>query len=174
MAITKRSISGSEKLVPAKHQQSKRLRCAAIVFNYRHYVAAYPPGRVHRAVPSDPTSTSPIYTRFSGCNRASVIVVSRTLNTNWEEKLTIRRTRRCHTTWRRAQNAVCLNGVGHDGDGPSAASSDASNHNFRTLMLARPVVCLDCWRRRRPGNRVGRPHGGDEKCSTRLSNQTEL
>src|SRR5215471_21633771 len=51
MAITKRSISGSEKSVPAKHQQSKRLRCAAIVFNYRHYVAAYPPGRVHRAVP---------------------------------------------------------------------------------------------------------------------------
>jgi hypothetical protein len=33
MAITKRSISGSEKSVPAKHQQSKRLRCAAIVFN---------------------------------------------------------------------------------------------------------------------------------------------
>ena len=35
---------------PPKDQQSKRLRCAAIVFNYRHYVAAYPPGRVHRAV----------------------------------------------------------------------------------------------------------------------------
>src|SRR5262249_24393088 len=51
MAITKPSISGSEKSVP-KHQQSKRLRCAAIVFSYRHYVAAYPPGRVHRAVPS--------------------------------------------------------------------------------------------------------------------------
>jgi hypothetical protein len=33
MAITKRSISGSEKSAPAKHQQSKRLRCAAIVFN---------------------------------------------------------------------------------------------------------------------------------------------
>src|SRR5262249_27685975 len=48
---------------------------------------------------------------------------------------TIRKTRRCHTpTWRRAQNAVCLNGAGHDGD--VAASSDASNHNFRTLMLA--------------------------------------
>src|SRR6516165_5624441 len=31
MAITKRSISGSEKSVPAKDQQSKRLRCAAIV-----------------------------------------------------------------------------------------------------------------------------------------------
>ena len=50
---------------------------------------------------------------------------------------TIRKTRRCHTpTWRRAQNAVCPNGVGHGGDGPNAASSDASNHNFRTLMLA--------------------------------------
>jgi hypothetical protein len=49
---------------------------------------------------------------------------------------TIRKTRRCHTpTWRRAQNAVCLNGAGHDGDGPNAASSDASNHNFRTLMI---------------------------------------
>ena len=34
MAITKWSISGSEKSVPAKHQQSKRLRCAAIVSNY--------------------------------------------------------------------------------------------------------------------------------------------
>jgi hypothetical protein len=49
MAITKWSISGSEKSVP-KHQQSKRL---TIVFNYRHFVAAYPPGRVHRAVPPD-------------------------------------------------------------------------------------------------------------------------
>jgi hypothetical protein len=38
------------KSVPATHQQSKRLRRAAIVFNYRHYVAAYPPGRVHCAV----------------------------------------------------------------------------------------------------------------------------
>jgi hypothetical protein len=34
-----RSISGSEKSVPAKHQQSKRLRCAAIAFSYRRYVA---------------------------------------------------------------------------------------------------------------------------------------
>src|SRR5215831_4796341 len=50
---------------------------------------------------------------------------------------TIRKTRRCHTpTWRRAQNAVCLNGVSHDDDRPDAASSDASNHTFRTLMLA--------------------------------------
>jgi ABC transporter substrate binding protein len=40
----------------------------------------------------------------------------------------MRKTRRCHTpTWRRAQNAVCPNGVGHDGDGPNAPSSDASN-----------------------------------------------
>jgi len=39
MAITKRSISGSEKSVPAEDQQSKRLRCAAIVPSYGHYVA---------------------------------------------------------------------------------------------------------------------------------------
>src|SRR5215471_9226876 len=51
MAITKWSISGLEKSVPAEDQQSKRLRCAAIVFSYRHYVAAYLAGRVHRAVP---------------------------------------------------------------------------------------------------------------------------
>src|SRR5262245_31684852 len=57
MAITKWSISGSEKSVPAKHQQSKRLRCEAIVFNYRHYVAAHPPGRAHRAVPPDKNPT---------------------------------------------------------------------------------------------------------------------
>src|SRR5262245_12900119 len=76
---------------------------------------------------------------------------------------TIRKTRRHHTpTWRRAQNAVCLNGAGHDSDGPNAASSDASNHNFRTLMIGGPVVCFGYWRRRRPGNRVGRPRGGDE------------
>src|SRR5262249_28093445 len=56
-AITKRSISGSEKSVPAKDQQSKRLRCAAIVPSYRHYVAyAHPPGWVHRA-PCLPTKT---------------------------------------------------------------------------------------------------------------------
>src|SRR5262245_29347059 len=52
MAITKRSISGSEKTVPAKDQQLKQLRCAAIVPSYGPYVAyAHPPGRVHRAVP---------------------------------------------------------------------------------------------------------------------------
>src|SRR5262245_13617218 len=45
MDITKWSISGSEKSVPAKDHQSKRLRCAAIVPSYGHYVAyAYPPG----------------------------------------------------------------------------------------------------------------------------------
>jgi hypothetical protein len=42
MAITKWLISGSEKNAAA---------CAAIAFSYRHYVAAYSPGRVHRAVP---------------------------------------------------------------------------------------------------------------------------
>src|SRR5262249_7956648 len=31
----------------------KGLRRAAIAFSYRRYVAAYPPSRVHRAVPSD-------------------------------------------------------------------------------------------------------------------------
>jgi hypothetical protein len=42
---------------------------------------------------------------------------------------------------RRVQNAVCLNGVGHDGDdNSSAASSDASAHNFLTLMVAGPVA----------------------------------
>jgi hypothetical protein len=63
--------------------------------------------------------------RLSQCHCG---VLYRTLNTNWEEKLsiTIRKTRRCHTpTWRRAQNAVCLNGVGHDGDSPNAGGSDA-------------------------------------------------
>jgi hypothetical protein len=29
----------------------KGLRCAAIAFNYRRYVAAYPQGRIYRAVP---------------------------------------------------------------------------------------------------------------------------
>jgi hypothetical protein len=51
MAITKWSISGSEKSVPAKDQQSKSLRCVAIVPSCGHYVAAHPPGRVYRAVP---------------------------------------------------------------------------------------------------------------------------
>src|SRR5262249_50734111 len=32
-------------------------------------------------------------------------------------------------------NAVWLNGVGHDGDGPNAASPDASTHNFRAVTL---------------------------------------
>jgi hypothetical protein len=44
MAITKWSISGSEKNAAA---------CAAIASSYRHYVAAYLAGRVHRAVPSN-------------------------------------------------------------------------------------------------------------------------
>ena len=41
-----------------------------------------------------------------------------------------------HTTsWRRALNAVCLNGVGHERDAsPNAANSDACIH--RTLMSA--------------------------------------
>src|SRR5262245_53560891 len=48
---------------------------------------------------------------------------------------TIRKTRRCHTpTWRRAQNAALLNGVGYDGDN-NDASCDAFNHNLWTLML---------------------------------------
>src|SRR5262249_22740665 len=47
MAITKWSISGLEK----RRSIKKRLRHAAIAFTYRHYVAAYLAGRVHRAVP---------------------------------------------------------------------------------------------------------------------------
>jgi hypothetical protein len=39
------------KSVPATHQQSKGLRCATIVPTCGHYVASYPPGRIHRAVP---------------------------------------------------------------------------------------------------------------------------
>jgi hypothetical protein len=86
--------------------------------------------------------------RMSQCHRG---VLSPTFNTNWEEKAlhTIRRTRRVsHTpSWRRAQNAVCLNGVGHERDAsPNAASSDACTHNFLTLMLA------GRWRRCGPGN----------------------
>jgi len=34
-------------------RNEKRLRNAAIVFSYRHYVAAYLAGRLHRAVPSN-------------------------------------------------------------------------------------------------------------------------
>src|SRR5215472_374945 len=50
--------------------------------------------------------------------------------------------------WRRAQNAVCLNSVGHDGDDSSnAASSEASTHNFLILMLASGGL-LAWWRRR--------------------------
>jgi ATP-dependent DNA ligase len=54
MDITKWSISGSEKSVPAKDQQSKRLRCAAIVPNYGHYVAyaALPPGFIAPCLPT--------------------------------------------------------------------------------------------------------------------------
>src|SRR5262245_31516378 len=48
-------------------------------------------------------------------------------NTNWEEKLSGRR--RCHTNLAGVQNAICLDGVGHDGDSPNAASSDAANPN---------------------------------------------
>jgi len=58
---------------------------------------------------------------------------------------TIRKTRRCHTpTWRRAQNAVCPNGVGHDGDGPNAASSDASNLILASGgLLPKPISVRD-------------------------------
>ena len=41
-----------------------------------------------------------------------------------------------HSNLAESQNAVCLNGAGHDGDSPDATSSDASTHNFWTLMLA--------------------------------------
>jgi hypothetical protein len=41
-----------------------------------------------------------------------------------------------HTNLGRAQNAVLLNGLGHDDDSPNDASYDTSNHNFQTLMLA--------------------------------------
>ena len=112
--------------------------------------------------------TAQLYTRFfwfrlSQCHRG---VLSRTLNTNWEEKLsiTIRKTGRCHTpTWRRVQNAVCLNGVGHDGDSPNDASYDVSNHTFRTLMLAgrssQNENSARVWQSKREVAR-GNPHGG--------------
>src|SRR5262249_53478392 len=45
MAITKRSISGSEKSVPAKDQQSKRLRHAAIVPSYGALCCVCAPSR---------------------------------------------------------------------------------------------------------------------------------
>ena len=80
--------------------------------------------------------TRDIWFRLSQCHCG---VLSRTLNTIWEEKLSIQFGRRggvTTPTWRRAQNAVCLNGVGHDGDSPNAGSSDAF--------------------------RVGGPNGGDE------------
>jgi len=52
---------------PPKDQQSKRLRCAAIVFNYRHYVAAYPPGRVHRAVSPNQNRKAAVRQRLAAC-----------------------------------------------------------------------------------------------------------
>src|SRR5215472_19026969 len=77
-----------------------------------------------------------LWFRLSQCHRGVLISHSQ-YKLGGKALHTIRRTRRCHPpTWRRAQNAVCLNGVGHDGDGHNAASSDVSNHNFRTLMLA--------------------------------------
>jgi hypothetical protein len=45
-----------------------------------------------------------------------------------------------HTSLAESPDAVCLNGIGHDGDGPNAASPDASNHNFRTLMLVGHLI----------------------------------
>ena len=55
---------------------------------------------------------------------------------------TIRRTRRCHApTWRRAKDAVLLNGVGHGGDS-NDASYDAFNHNFLNLMLVGRCAAL--------------------------------
>ena len=71
-----------------------------------------------------------------------VVSQSRTLNTNWEESSPYNsEDKEVYTAIsRRAQNAVLLNGVGYGGDGHNAASSDASNHNFRTLMLPGPVV----------------------------------
>jgi hypothetical protein len=41
-----------------------------------------------------------------------------------------------HSNLAESQNAVWLNGAGHDGDSPDATSSDASTHNFWTMMLA--------------------------------------
>jgi hypothetical protein len=38
---------------PREPRNQKRLRCAAIVFNYRHYVAAYPPGHFRKRQPHD-------------------------------------------------------------------------------------------------------------------------
>ena len=68
-----------------------------------------------------------------------LVMLRRARNEDWEERSPYNSENKevSHTpTWRRVQNAVCLNGVGHDGVSPNARGSDAF--------------------------RVGGPNGGDE------------
>jgi hypothetical protein len=107
-------------------RESPDVSVGALSFLGRVLINAQIAGVAKKLVPIEPVSS------WCPCSRA--------LNTNWEEKLSIQFGRQggvTHQFWRRAPNAVCLNGVGHDGDdSPNAASSDASTYNFLTLMLA--------------------------------------
>jgi hypothetical protein len=87
--------------------------------------------------------TRDFWFRLSQCHRGVLISHSQ-YKLGGKAFRTIRKTRRCHTpTWRRVQHAVLLNGVGHHSDGHNAASSDASNRNFRTLMLPSRLVYFE-------------------------------
>jgi hypothetical protein len=48
----------------------KGLRHAVIAFSYRHYVAAYPTGRVHCAVPSDKNHNTALRRPMAARNKA--------------------------------------------------------------------------------------------------------
>jgi hypothetical protein len=83
--------------------------------------------------------------RSSQCHRG---VLSRALNTNREEKLTIQLVRKggaIYQLQRRTQNAVCLDGVGHDGHSPNGASSDAANPDWRANPMTFVVKSEPCW-----------------------------
>ena len=132
---------------------SRRLRNKSLIFPKLVPQAVGPPvgaGAGGHAAPelSGAILYTTILVRLSQCHRGVLFSHSQ-YKLGGKALHTIRKTRRCHTpAWRRAQNAVCPNGVGHDGDGPNVASSDASNHNLRTLILACGGL-LGWWRRRR-------------------------